>query len=154
MNHTQRQELKQLLETRRKDLTKVIADNEAILKQQITFDDSEDSRLDYNHPADMVQGDPDYQKEINLIDRSRAELAKVDLAISQIDRDSFGNCDSCEQPISFGRLKAIPFARKCIDCQEALEESQLELKKADLSSVNDRGSPRFRDDIEGDAASS
>ncbi len=49
------------------------------------------------------------------------EIFKVSQAIINIRKNTYGICDSCEEPITVKRLKAIPFADKCIVCQKAEE---------------------------------
>jgi DnaK suppressor protein len=49
------------------------------------------------------------------------ELRLVDDALVRIDRDEYGICIDCGQPISAIRLETFPYAARCIVCQEALE---------------------------------
>ena len=37
-------------------------------------------------------------------------------AIDRIDKREFGNCVSCEKPITFGRLTVLPATEYCVDC--------------------------------------
>jgi DnaK suppressor protein len=38
-----------------------------------------------------------------------------------LDEGTYGICEDCEVPISQGRLRALPFARRCVDCQRQAE---------------------------------
>ena len=38
--------------------------------------------------------------------------------MERIEHSSYGVCLECEEPISPKRLKAIPWAERCIVCQE------------------------------------
>lgn len=49
--------------------------------------------------------------------RSRM-LKEIDRALERVVRGSYGVCESCEVEISPVRLKAIPWARYCIQCQD------------------------------------
>lgn len=46
-------------------------------------------------------------------------LAKVQKALTKLseDPDEFGICESCDEEILFGRLKALPYAEQCTACQ-------------------------------------
>ena len=45
----------------------------------------------------------------------------IDEALREIDDGTYGICQVCESLIRKQRLIALPFARNCIDCQEAAE---------------------------------
>lgn len=49
-------------------------------------------------------------------------LNKIDEAIRKLDEGTYGLCDDCGEEISAGRLKLLPFAIRCRDCQEDHEE--------------------------------
>jgi DnaK suppressor protein len=49
-------------------------------------------------------------------------LAAVRLAMNRIAGKNYGTCERCDSPIGPKRLMAIPWARYCIACQEALDE--------------------------------
>jgi DnaK suppressor protein len=48
------------------------------------------------------------------------QLRLVQEALDRLDSGEFGVCQACEEPISSKRLKAIPWARYCVHCQERL----------------------------------
>jgi DnaK suppressor protein len=62
-------------------------------------------------------------REITFMLKSREldELRAVEDAIERIERDDYGICASCEDPIELKRLEAIPWARFCRSCQEEME---------------------------------
>lgn len=49
-------------------------------------------------------------------------LKKIDAAILRLEDGSYGRCDECEQEIAAARLRALPFAVLCRDCQEQAED--------------------------------
>jgi len=49
----------------------------------------------------------------------RSQLLKeVDKALGRCARGTYGACEGCHEEISTHRLKAIPWARYCLTCQE------------------------------------
>ena len=66
-------------------------------------------------------------KEINLIlgDRDREKVQAIDEALSRVDQNTYGMCESCEGDIAEARLQALPFTRLCVACQA---ERERELK--------------------------
>jgi RNA polymerase-binding transcription factor DksA len=49
----------------------------------------------------------------------------VDGALERLDRNEFGHCQQCQQPINPKRLEVAPWARYCVPCQELEEQGML-----------------------------
>ena len=49
--------------------------------------------------------------------RSRT-LREVESALKRVAGGTYGECEACGEEISANRLKAIPWARYCLSCQE------------------------------------
>lgn len=49
---------------------------------------------------------------------ARSELEKINAALERIERGEYGNCTLCKKTIAAERLKAIPFADRCINCAD------------------------------------
>lgn len=49
-------------------------------------------------------------------------LRKIDEALRKLDEGTYGICEDCGEKIDEGRLKILPFAIYCIDCQERKEQ--------------------------------
>jgi len=45
-------------------------------------------------------------------------LREVEGALKRVAKGTYGECESCGEEISANRLKAIPWARYCVTCQE------------------------------------
>ncbi|MEX2260358.1 MAG: TraR/DksA family transcriptional regulator [Bryobacteraceae bacterium] len=54
--------------------------------------------------------------QINQLDFLQLKL--VDAALARMDSEDYGICMDCGGPISGRRLEAIPWANRCIGCQE------------------------------------
>lgn len=54
-------------------------------------------------------------------------IAQIDEALERLAAGGYGVCVHCQRPIGLPRLKAVPWARYCIDCQEKEEKGMLEL---------------------------
>ena len=52
------------------------------------------------------------------------EIERINHALRQIERGSFGTCEECEGEISLPRLQALPYATCCINCQREVEKRQ------------------------------
>ena len=66
----------------------------------------------------------DLSEDISLRQLSihRETLLKIDEALRKIDEGTYGKCEDCGEDISMERLKVLPFAIYCVDCQERREQ--------------------------------
>jgi DnaK suppressor protein len=69
-----------------------------------------------------------YSRELlfSLSDGERHTLLRIEEALQRLDNEMYGTCINCSNEIRPGRLKAVPWARYCIDCQELAEKGMLE----------------------------
>ena len=69
-----------------------------------------------------------YNRELmfSLSDAERKLLIHIEDAYQRLEEGSYGQCIHCEEPIGLPRLKALPWARYCIGCQERDEMGLLE----------------------------
>jgi DnaK suppressor protein len=69
-----------------------------------------------------------YSRELlfSLSDSERHTLLRIEEALTRIEQGIYGVCTNCGNEIRAGRLKAMPWARYCIDCQELAEKGMLE----------------------------
>ncbi len=68
--------------------------------------------LDLAHSLEEVEMDA------GLIERCEDRLRAIDDAFNRLKRGRYGICEKCKQEIPIQRLKAMPFAAYCIDCQK------------------------------------
>ncbi len=65
----------------------------------------------------------DLSEDISLkqLSTHRETLIKIDAALSKLEDGTYGVCEECGDEISEERLKIMPFAIYCRDCQEKKE---------------------------------
>lgn len=73
------------------------------------------------HMADV--GTDNYERDlmIELIENGEEGLRDIDTALEKMDDGSYGVCEICSKKINKERLKAVPYAKLCIDCQREEE---------------------------------
>ena len=73
------------------------------------------------HMADV--GTDNYERElmIELIQNGEESVRSIDTALEKIEDGTFGVCELCAKKITKERLKAVPYAILCIDCQREEE---------------------------------
>ena len=57
----------------------------------------------------------------DVLARRKRDMQKIDRAIADIDAGRYGVCEDCSEQIAPKRLKALPFATRCVECQAATE---------------------------------
>ena len=72
-------------------------------------------------PMDEIQYASERDLAICNVDRDSAVLRQVRAALGRVSDGSFGTCIDCESPIGQKRLVAVPWASRCILCQEAAD---------------------------------
>jgi DnaK suppressor protein len=82
-------------------------------KQNEVFDAVESSEAD-------IQDDIEFA----LIQMKSETLNKINDALMRLEQDNYGNCFECGEEIAEKRLRALPFAVRCKDCEEAREVAE------------------------------
>lgn len=74
-----------------------------------------------DHPADLASETFEREKDLAIGESVQHMLHKVINALEKLDRGTYGRCDACSKPIKKARLRALPFATLCLECQARLE---------------------------------
>ena len=112
-------QLKAALESRRTELT---SDVHGRIREG-----RRDGGLDRNGLDEAESAEVGVQDDIGfaLIQLKAETLEKIDDALRRIADGNYGNCSSCGGEISEIRLRALPFALRCKDCEQDREAAVL-----------------------------
>jgi DnaK suppressor protein len=80
-----------------------------------------------NEVLDAVESsEADIQEDIEfaLIQMKSETLNKVNDALGRLEQGDYGNCFECGEEIAEKRLRALPFAVRCKECEEAKEVAE------------------------------
>jgi DnaK suppressor protein len=68
-----------------------------------------------------------YTKEFlfSLSNSERDQLQLLEEALQRLDDQRFGSCAVCGEEMDKKRLEAVPWAKRCISCQEKQEQGLL-----------------------------
>ncbi len=83
-----------------------------------------------NHMAEMGSDAWDVDFSLHLVENDQEVMKEISAALKRIDAGTFGLCEGClakglpslRARIPRSRLRAIPYARNCVDCERAREE--------------------------------
>ena len=106
-------ELKRILEGRRLEIIAEVQDKMRDVRDEGAVVSSQGVRAEgENSEADI---------EFALLQMKTETLSKVGEALLGLDAGTYGYCDECGEEISEQRLRALPFAVRCKNCEEARE---------------------------------
>lgn len=74
------------------------------------------------HMADVATDNYDREFSLGLAANERQSILELDDALKKIQDGTFGVCEDCKSSITKTRLKALPYARLCLKCQEKKEK--------------------------------
>ena len=108
-------ELRKMLELRRQQL---LSEMQGKMRDVRADGGRERDVLDQGESSEV-----DIQEDIEfaLIQMKGETLNKVNEALRRLDEATYGNCFECGDEIAQARLRALPFAVRCKDCEEARE---------------------------------
>ncbi len=79
------------------------------------------ARQDCSDPVDEACEREEEAVWLAILDCSRDMQATVQEALRRLATGEYGLCKMCGQHIALARLRALPFAVRCLACQERLE---------------------------------
>ena len=113
---TRRDELRQMLETRRRrmqdDVQRRIRDGLTARPAEVH---DEIDRSDTSFQGDL---------DLALLQMRTEALSRIDEALVRLDAGEYGACLECAEDIPEVRLRALPFAVRCQACEERREDAQ------------------------------
>jgi DnaK suppressor protein len=111
------EELKHALEDRRREIDRSIRDQLSLVREERaasgqvgTLDDGEVADVDIQEDIELAL----VQMRLETIDR-------IDAALARLEAGQYGRCTTCGEDISEARLRALPFAVRCVTCEKSRE---------------------------------
>ncbi len=108
------------------------------MREKLLADISEnalpESLIASNEIGDLVdQAGDERDRELSLLlsGRDKEKLAAIDEALEKLEEGTYGTCEECGDKIGPGRLKVMPLARLCVNCQSKMEKEVSLLRRAD-----------------------
>lgn len=116
-------ELRRLLEDERRRLNdelEAMEEHQPELEHQAGMDLAGSYDEDF---ADVAGDTFEREKGFAIESSVQALLAQVEEALARMDEGRYGICESCGRAIHVARLRAIPYAKLCIDCKAREERA-------------------------------
>jgi DnaK suppressor protein len=73
------------------------------------------------HPADAASDLQEQDLSLVFMENENVRLQDIEDALERLREDRFGLCEECDREIAVERLRAIPYAPLCLECQRRQE---------------------------------
>jgi RNA polymerase-binding protein DksA len=97
--------------------------------RQLRRDQAGDASGVPSDEADIARFELDRNMLMNLAERSEERLKAIEGAFERLERGSYGECEQCGGEIPIERLRALPFASRCVECQQQREAGRRYLRE-------------------------
>lgn len=89
------------------------------------------SSTDIGDLVDQAGDERDRELSLLLTSRDKEKLLAIDEALEKLDEGTYGICEECGEKIGAGRLKVMPLAKSCVNCQEKFEKEISLMKRTE-----------------------
>ena len=110
-------ELKRILEERRREILSEVQEK----MRDVRAEGASGEGAGVLDAAETSEADIQDDIEFALIQMKTETLHKIEEALARHTEGTYGYCFECGDEISERRLRALPFAVRCKDCEEARE---------------------------------
>ena len=74
------------------------------------------------HMADVASDNYEREFNLGLVSNERIIALEIEEALKRIEEKTYGICSVCSKAIKKTRLKAVPYAKNCLKCQEKIDK--------------------------------
>ena len=141
MNPDRYAELKKILEDRRREMMSQVQER----LRDVRAEGASNTVQGVLDAAESSEADIQDEIEFALIQMKAETLNKIDEALRRLEEGTYGYCFECGDEVSERRLRALPFAVRCKDCEEAREVAQ----QRERQMANRRGAASLFIDMQG-----
>jgi DnaK suppressor protein len=120
-------ELKKMLTDRRREIQVEVQGKMRDVRAEGTWGGKQSEVFD---AVESSEADIQDELEFALIQMKSETLNKINDALARLEQGDYGNCFECGEEIAEKRLRALPFAVRCKDCEEAREMAEQRERQA------------------------
>jgi DnaK suppressor protein len=118
---TRYSDLKQMLDDRRREIHAEVQGKMRGVREEGTWGGKLNEVLD---AVESAEADIQEDLEFALVQMKSETLNKINDALARLETGNYGNCFDCGEEIAEKRLRALPFAVRCKDCEQARENAE------------------------------
>jgi DnaK suppressor protein len=121
MPKTRYSDLKKMLDDRRREIQAEVQGKMRGVREEGSWGGKLNEVLD---AVESAEADIQEDLEFALVQMKSETLNKINDALVRLEQGNYGNCFDCGEEIAEKRLRALPFAVRCKDCEEARENAE------------------------------
>ena len=121
MSRSRYSDLKKMLDGRRREIQAEVQGKMRGVRAEGTWGGKLNEVLD---AVESAEADIQEDLEFALVQMKSETLNKINDALARLEQGNYGNCFDCGEEIGEKRLRALPFAVRCKDCEEAREVAE------------------------------
>lgn len=114
-------DLKQMLDGRRRELQAAVQGKMRGVREEGVWGGKLNEVFD---AVESAEADIQEDLEFALVQMKSETLNKIVDALARLEQGNYGNCFECGEEIAEKRLRALPFAVRCKDCEAAREVAE------------------------------
>jgi DnaK suppressor protein len=114
-------DLKDMLEDRRREIHAEVQGKMRGVREEGSWGGKLNEVLD---AVESAEADIQEELEFSLVQMKSETLSKITDALTRLEQGTYGNCFECGDEIAEKRLRALPFAVRCKDCEQARENAE------------------------------
>ena len=118
---TRYSDLKQMLDDRRREIQAEVQGKMRGVREEGAWGGKMNEVLD---AVESAEADIQEDLEFALVQMKSETLNKINDALVRLEQGNYGNCFDCGEEIAEKRLRALPFAVRCKDCEEVKENAE------------------------------
>jgi DnaK suppressor protein len=118
---TRYSDLKKMLDDRRREIQAEVQGKMRGVREEGSWGGKLNEVLD---AVESAEADIQEDLEFALVQMKSETLNKINDALVRLEQGNYGNCFDCGEEIAEKRLRALPFAVRCKDCEEARENAE------------------------------
>jgi len=117
MSRSRYSELRKMLEDRRREIQAEVQGKMRGVREDPTATEVLDA-------VESAENDIQEDIEFALVQMKSETLNKINDALARLESGTYGYCFDCGEEIGEKRLRALPFAVRCKDCEEHRENAE------------------------------
>jgi DnaK suppressor protein len=121
MSTSRYSDLKHMLEDRLREIRAEVQGKMRGVREEGTWGGKQNEVLD---AVESAEADIQEDIEFALVQMKSETLHKIDDALLRLEQGDYGYCFECGEEIAEKRLRALPFAVRCKDCEQARENAE------------------------------
>jgi DnaK suppressor protein len=96
-----------------------LREKELARARKLRADEAGDAVTEPSDSLEVARGSEELELHADLAARAEDRLNDIHAALERLDEGTYGICGKCHREIDLARLRAVPFAPLCADCQKA-----------------------------------